>query len=471
MSGPAGYPPAALDARDLAFAGAARQAELVRTGEVSPRELVDLCLDRIERLDPRLNAFRVVWADRARAEADEAQAGAGGDDQPLRGVPVAVKDNVDVAGEITTHGTGAFRTPAHEDSEIVRRLRAAGAIVVGKTLMPEFALWPSTQSGTWGATVNPWHPDYGPGGSSGGSGAAVAAGFVGLAHASDGLGSIRAPAASCALFGLKPQRDRVSLLPDLEHWKGMSVYGAVTRTVADTALFLDVAAEPRGTGPSFSDAASTAPGRLRIAVSAKPSLPGIKVDDDVRAALDETAGLLRSLGYDVRERDPDYGRTPLQLLVGPRYLHGALEDVDKAERPENLERRTKGLARLGRLVPEAAMTRARADAKPWGRRVQALWDGFDVLLQPTMPRLPQRLNEQEGLGTLRMLNTSGAFTAYTAPWNVTGQPAASVPAGWNDDGVPLAVQLVGRPGDEALLLSLAAQLERATGFPTRRPAL
>jgi amidase len=458
-----------LDARDLAFAGAARQAELVRAGEVSPRELVDLCLDRIERFDPTLNAFRVVWAERARAEADKAQAGS--PDQPLRGVPVAVKDNVDVAGEVTTHGTGAFRTPAREDSEIVRRLRAAGAIVVGKTLMPEFALWPSTQSATWGATVNPWHRDYGPGGSSGGSAAAVAAGLVGLAHASDGLGSIRAPAASCALFGLKPQRDRVSLLPDLEHWKGMSVYGAVTRTVADTALFLDAAAEPSATGRSYSDAANTAPGGLRIAVSSKPQVPGIKVDDEVRAALDEVAGLLRSLGHDVREHDPDYGKGPLQLLFGPRYLRGGLEDVEKADRPEKLERRTRGLARLGRLVPEAALHRARAETEPWGRRLQSLWEDFDVLLTPTMPRLPQRLNEQEGLGTLRMMNTSGPFIAYTAAWNLTGQPAASVPAGWNDDGVPLAVQIVGRPADEPTLLSLGAQIERERPWAGRLPPL
>ena len=462
-----------MDSHDLAFAGAARQADLVRTGEVSPRELVDLCLDRIERLEPHLNAFRVVWAERARAEADQAQAraGSGQSDRPLLGVPVAVKDNVDVAGEITTHGTGAFHTPARDDSEVVRRLRAAGAIVVGKTLMPEFALWPSTQSATWGATVNPWHAGYGPGGSSGGSGAAVAAGMVGLAHASDGLGSIRAPAASCALFGLKPQRDRVSLLPDLEHWKGLSVYGAVTRTVADTALFLDAVADRDARSRTFADATRGEPGRLRIAVSTKPALMGIRVDPQVRRAVEETADLLRSLGHDVRERDPDYGAAPLQLLFGPRYFHGAVEDVDKAEHPGLLERRVKGLARLGRLIPEPALARARADAEPWTRRVQALWDDFDVLLTPTMARLPQRLNEQEGLGTTRMMNTSGGFIAFTTPWNLTGQPAASVPAGWTGEGVPLAVQIVGRPSDEATLIALGAQIERERPWADRLPPL
>ena len=444
----------------------------MRAGEVSPRDLMDVCLDRIEALDPQLNAFRVVWAERARAEADQAGARrAGQDDRPLLGVPVAVKDNVDVAGEITTHGTGAFRTPADADSEIVRRLRAAGAIVVGKTLMPEFALWPSTQSATWGATVNPWDAEHGPGGSSGGSGAAVAAGMVGLAHASDGLGSIRAPAASCGLFGLKPQRDRVSLLPDLEHWKGMSVYGALTRTVADTALFLDAVAERTASGRSFADAARTDPARLRIAVSTKPALLGIKVDPQIRRAVEDTAALLRSLGHDVQERDPDYGQAPLQLLFGPRYFRGALEDAEKAERPDKLERRTEGLARIGRLIPEGALQRARADTEPWARRLQELWNDFDVLITPTMPRLAQRLNEQEGLGTLRMMNTSGPFIAYTAPWNLTGQPAASVPAGWAADGLPLAVQAVGRPDDEATLLSLAAQIERERPWADRLPPL
>jgi amidase len=299
----------------------------------------------------------------------------------------------------------------------------------------------------------------------------VAAGLVGLAHASDGLGSIRAPAASCGLFGLKPQRDRVSLLPDLEHWKGMSVYGAVTRTVADTALFLDVAAGPSGTGRSYVESAQTNPGRLRIAVSTKSPLFGIKVDPDVQRALDDTADLLRSLGHDVREHDPDYGKGPLQLLFGPRYLRGGLEDIEKAERPDKLERRTRGLGRLGRLIPDVALERARRETEPWARQLLTLWDDFDVLMTPVMPRPAQRLNEQEGLGTLRMMNTSAPFVAYTPPWNLTGQPAASVPAGWNDDGLPLAVQIVGRPDDEPTLLSLAAQIERERPWAGRLPPL
>ena len=469
-----------MESQELAFAGAARQAELIRSGEVSPRELVDLCLDRIERLDPHLNAFRVVWPDRARAEADQATSRVrAGEDRPLLGVPVAIKDNVDMAGEVTTHGTGAFVTPAGEDSEVVRRLRAAGAVLIGKTLLPEFALWPSTQSATWGATVNPWNADYGPCGSSGGAGSAVAAGMVGIAHASDGGGSIRSPASACGLFGLKPQRGRVSVLPDLEHWMGLSVYGCLSRTVADTALYLDAVAGPvaggRGEAPppppssSFAEAAALSPGRLRIAVSTRTANPQEKVDPQVQRAVDQTADLLRTLGHDVREAHPDFGPLPLLALFGPRYVRGAKDDIDKAERPEMLERRVRGVGRLGALTPDAVLAKVRADAKPWTAQVQRLWEDHDVLLQPTMPRLPNRLNEQEGLGTARMLLTSGRFVAYPAPWNITGQPAASVPAGWSDEGLPIGVQIVGRPNDEATLLSLAAQMERERPWAERTP--
>ncbi|HSR94305.1 MAG TPA: amidase family protein, partial [Solirubrobacterales bacterium] len=213
---------------EIAFAGAARQAEMVRAGEVSPTELVQLCLDRIERLDPQLNSFRVVLAERALLEAAQAEARLkGGDQRPLLGVPIALKDNHDLAGDLTTNGTDAFPDPAPADCEMVRRLREAGAIVVGKTHLPELAICGFTESATWGVTRNPWDPQRSPGGSSGGSAAAVAAGLVPIASASDGGGSIRIPASSCGLFGLKPQRGRVSLAPMIEHWNGLSVAGCL----------------------------------------------------------------------------------------------------------------------------------------------------------------------------------------------------------------------------------------------------
>ncbi|HEX7293623.1 MAG TPA: amidase family protein, partial [Solirubrobacterales bacterium] len=225
---------------DVAFAGAAKQAEMVRAGEISPTELVRLSLDRIARLDPELNSFRKVFAEKALLEAEQAEARLkAGDERPLLGVPIAIKDEVDIAGEVNTHGTDAFTEPAKEDSEFVRRLREAGAIIVGVTLLPEMAICGFTESATYGVTRNPWDPQRTPGGSSGGSGAAVAAGLVPIASAGDGAGSIRIPAASCGLFGLKPTRGRVSLAPELEGWRGLAVLGSLSRTVLDAALWLD----------------------------------------------------------------------------------------------------------------------------------------------------------------------------------------------------------------------------------------
>src|SRR6201995_3825087 len=232
---------ASLSAEDLAFAGAARQAQMVRDGEVTPTEMVRLALDRIRRLDPELNSFRKVFEEQALLEAEQAEARLkGGDDRPLLGVPIAIKDEVAVRGEVNLHGTDAFEEPAKADCEMVRRLREAGAIVVGLTLLPELAVCGFTESATYGVTRNPWNPQRTPGGSSGGSGAAVAAGLVPVASASDGAGSIRIPAACCGLFGLKPQRDRVPTTPHFADGVGWVVVGAVTRSVLDTGVMLDV---------------------------------------------------------------------------------------------------------------------------------------------------------------------------------------------------------------------------------------
>ena len=267
---------------DVAFAGAARIAEMVRAKEISPTELVELYLERIARLDPELNAYRVVLAEGAKADAKRAEERlAKGDDAPLLGVPVAIKDNVDYAGEVTTHGTAAYGEPATEDGYVVRRLREAGATILGKTNLPELAIYGFTESPTWGATRNPWDTSRTTGGSSGGSGAAVAAGLSAIAHATDGAGSIRYPAAFCGLFGLKPQRNRISLSPDREHWHGLSVSGCVSRTVADTALYLDaMSGQEKGdfdSPPPFErplvEAAQTPPGKLRIACSTKTATP------------------------------------------------------------------------------------------------------------------------------------------------------------------------------------------------------
>src|SRR6188472_1640963 len=244
-----------MDAAELAFAGIHRQAEALRAGDVSSRELVAMYLERIDRFDGRLNAFRVVLGDRALAEAAEADRRiAAGGSAPLLGVPIALKDEVDVVGELTTHGSAAFDQPATADSAHYRRLREAGAVLIGKTNLPELAIWPFTESQAWGVTRNPWDPARSPGGSSGGSAVAVAAGLVGAASASDGGGSIRIPASYTNLFGLKPQRGRISLAPEREHWLGLSVTGCLTRRAIDTALWLDVTA-----GPEPGDADRPAP--------------------------------------------------------------------------------------------------------------------------------------------------------------------------------------------------------------------
>ena len=466
-----------MEASELAFAGAARQAELVRAGEVSSRELVELYLERIERLEPELNAYRVVLGERALAEADQADARrAAGDERPLLGVPLAVKDTQDLAGEVTTHGTGAYGGPAAADAEIVRRLREAGAVVLGKTNLPELAIMGSTESPTWGVTRNPWNTDRTTGGSSGGSAAAVAAGLAAAATGSDGAGSIRIPAACCGLFGLKPQRGRITLRPDREHWYGLSVLGFLTRSVRDTALLMDVAAGPAEGDPdpppapatSYSEAAATPPGQLRIAVSTRPAFP-TRIQPEVRGALERTAELLRSLGHRVEPRDPAYGGAPNTLIV--RYLRGIRDDAVAMPRPERLQRRTRGFARLGSLFPDAVLRAAREQESRHAARINEVLADHDVLLVPTTARPPVGAAEWEGMDALRTLLGMARTYPFTGIWNMTGQPSASVPAGFTADGLPLGVQLVGRPNDEATILALAAQLEAERPWADRRPPL
>ena len=451
---------------DLPFVGVARQAELVRAGAVCAHELVELSLARIERLDSTLNAFRVVRAEGALAEADAAQARlAAGEVAPLLGVPIAVKDNMDVAGELTPHGTGVVDEPAAGDCEVVRRLRAAGAIVIGKTNLPELALWPQlTDSQTWGATRNPWDPRRSTGGSSGGSAAAVAAGMVAGALGSDGGGSIRVPAASCGLFGIKPQRGRVPLAPDDDHWLGLTTFGPLTRSVADAAVLLDAVGDAAA---DYAEAARTAPPRLRIVVSTKPTLPA-KPQAAALEAVASTADLLRSLGHVVRDRDPDYGQ--LQPLFGPRYARGAWLDAQRLGRRSELERRTRGIVRVGARMERLA-ARARAKEAARTARINQLFDEHDVLMTPVTAAAPQPVGRYDGAGALRAFLGAGEFACYTAVWNVTGQPAAAVPAGFDADGMPTAVQLVARPGDEATLFRLAAQLEQARPWAQRRPVV
>jgi len=465
---------------DLAFAGIAAQAELLRKREVSSRELIDLYLDRIDTLDPTINAFREVFADQAREAAEVADEQiAAGDDLPLLGVPVAFKDEVGIEGHVAGHGTTAFDTPAPSDDQHVTRLRAAGAIIIGVTNLPDLAICGFTETDANGITRNPWGPDHTPGGSSGGSAAAVAAGLIGAASGSDGAGSIRIPAANCGVFGLKPQRGRISLAPEAEHWNGLSAAGCLTRRVVDTALWLDVAHgnvagdshTPAPPARSFMAAATTAPGQLQFAIStaAPRALAKPLHSDEVEEAVRGLAPALRYLGHEVHDRDPRYGTVGNSVI--PRYLGGIAEHAATVTHPDQLDRRTRGFARLGRMVPARILRRAIDREATEAARLNEVFDHADVLITPVTAVPAVKVGRWEGKGALRTLLGMSRVYPYTVTWNHTGQPAASVPVGFSADGLPIGAMLVVPTGREDLLLSVCAQLEAALAWPDRRPDL
>ena len=464
-----------MDATELAFAGIARQAELTRAGEVSSRELTETLLARIERLDPGLNAFRVVMAEEALAEADARDGDTELERGPLHGVPVAIKDENDVAGQVTTFGGSSQTTPAPADGAATARLRAAGAVILGKTNMSEFGQWPFTESQTFGYTRNPWDPGRTPGGSSGGTAAAVASGMVGAALGGDGGGSIRIPSACCGLFGLKPQLGRVSFAPTGDLWGGLGTIGPLARRVADSALFYDVV---RGAGPgdrfpaaeprmAFAEAAATEPGRLRIALSAKPATRFVGLDREQRAALESVAEALRGLGHEVGEVDPRY--PDVSAAFTPQFLGGVRAEAAMVEHPERLERRTRETVAIGRLFPMAAFEWAIRRGHRQGAEFNRFFGEWDLLLTPAIAAQPRPLGALDGVGTIGAAIRSQPMVAHCAIWNVFGNPAASVPAGTSSRGLPLAVQLVAGPNDEPTILQAAAQLERELGWPERRP--
>ena len=458
-----------MERDELAFAGVVRQAELIRAGEVLSRELVELYLERIERLDPELNAFRKVMPERALVDAQQADGRHGaGDDRPLLGVPIAVKDTEDFGGELTTWGTAAHGGPAQRDNDFVARLRAAGAVIIGKTNLPELAIMGTTEGPAFGVTRNPWNTERTPGGSSGGSAAAVAAGLCAAATGSDGAGSIRIPASACGLVGLKPQRDRISLAPLDGHWYGLSVLGFLTRTVADTALMLDVAAA-HPPELLYATSAARPPSRLRIALSLKTPFPPVPVEERVRRSIESVVEALRTAGHEVVEADPRYGRASDALIA--RYMSGIAQDAERMARPERLQRRTRGFARIGRLVPDALLQRALRDEQDHAARLGELYRDHDLLLTPVSTRAPVDAAQWEGLGAPRTLLGMSRAYPFTGIWNMTGQPAISIPAPPTDDGLPVGAQLVGPADSEPLLLSLAAQLEGELDWPRRRPPL
>lgn len=445
------------------FEGLGTQACRLTEGRATSVELTRAALDRAEAAQPTLNAFRRLRRDAALVEARTADERlAAGERRPLLGVPVAIKDDMDLAGEPTAFGCAGDYPPVSTDGVLVRQLRAAGAVIIGKTNTPEFGLWPVTEGAAFGVTRSPWHPDHTPGGSSGGSAAAVAAGIVEAAVGSDGAGSIRIPAAWSHLVGIKPGR---GTLPTPEAFNGITEWGPLARTVPDAALLLDVlAGESR-----FQAAAAREPGRLRVALSVRSAFMAgvrIRLDPRVRAAVLDVARRLHALGHSIVVADPDYGLLGVNFL--PRSLAGVEDWCTAAPDRSLLDFRTSDTGRMGARLRGRALRWSRSSLDYFRRRVGRLFEQVDVVLAPTTATLPLPIGAIDGLSGWRTDRKVMAACPYAWPWNALGWPGLNVPAGI-PDGLPVGAQLLGPAGGEELLISLAAQLESVSNWSSRRP--
>jgi amidase len=448
------------DAAALVGRSAVDLAGLVRSRAVSAVEVVDAHLAQIARYDSLVGAFQLVRAVRARTEAAALDARSDLADLPLAGVPIAIKDTLAVTGEPTRIGSLATSdAPATADGELVRRVRAAGAIVVGKTKVPELCAWAWTDS-AFGVTRNPWNLSLTPGGSSGGSAAAVAAAMVPIAHGSDGGGSIRTPAAACGLVGIKPGRGVIPGTPGRSGWNGLSSDGPIATTVDDLAVTLAVLADRSELR------AVTAPrGPLRVAVSVRSPLSANEIDPAFAAAARATGDLLGGAGHTVTGADPPYEFMTL-FAMGTRSLAGMAADASTLVR-SRLERRSKPIVVMGTVIQRLGLVRD-ADLDRWCGRAREFFEDFDVLVTPTLSAPPV---VAEGWSRKSWVANSRAatFAPFTGVWNLAGYPAAAVPAGIHPDGVPLSVQVVAPEGGESLVLSVAKQLEYLRPWPRHAP--
>jgi amidase len=467
------------------------QARMVRDGVASPVELVEEAIARLEELNPWLNAV-------IHPLLDEARTAAAGElpDGPFRGVPFVVKDlSCYMQGAPVHEGMRALRDAGHRadhDMWLARRFRQAGFVILGRTNTPELGILPTTEPAAYGATHNPWDLERSPGGSSGGSASAVAAGIVGAAHANDGGGSIRVPASHCGLVGLKPSRARVSLAPDFgEILGGLAIELAVTRTVRDTAAVLDAVHGPAPGDPYAAPAPRRAyvselgadPGRLRVGLLAKPPGGQVDADPDCIAAAQAAGKLLEGLGHHVEESHPLALEDPEQIadfLV--RWTAGVDWNLKYWSRaigrdigPEDVEPCTWALAQQGRSHTAGDLFSALERSQAWGRRVACWWsgEGFDLLLTPTCAEPPPPLGEFESApeNPAAPIIRAMPFAAFTASFNVTGQPAISLPLHQTTHGLPVGVQLVAAYGREDLLLRVASQIEQAQPWAERKATL
>lgn len=475
---------------ELASLDATAQADLVRRGELHPSELVEAAAQRLGRLDPELNAVIHPALDRARERAASASL----PDGPFRGVPFLMKDiGGDEAGQPLHAGLGFLKRAgwrATLDSYFTRKVAAAGLISLGRTNTPELALLPTTEPEAYGATRNPWSPSHSAGGSSGGSAAAVAAGIVPAAHASDGGGSIRGPASMCGLVGLKPSRGRLSFGPGLgERWSGLSCEFALTRTVRDAAGLLDALAGPMPGDPycapppgrPFAEAVERGPGRLRVGLM-RSAPRGVEMHPDCRVAVDRAGLALEELGHRVEEAHPEALEDPdcvmrFATVVAcnvARALEAWGQAVGRPVERADVEPLTWALAERGRAAMATDYLATLEFVHAFGRRLAAWWaGGYDLLLTATQAAPPPLLGTLVSPPDmpLRAFVLSAPYGVFTLPFNLSGQPAVSLPMHWTDAGLPVGCQLVASYAREELLLSVAAALERARPWAGRRPGL
>ena len=476
---------------DLMFRPAIELADMVRVGEVSARELVEISLARIAELNPRLNAFVEIDGERALATADRI---ALGDKRPFAGVPIAIKNNRPVAGLRITIGCSLLAEHvADNDSNITRRLKEAGFVIVGTTTLPEYGILPVSEARLFGPTRNPWDLERTPGGSSGGAAAAVAAGMVPVAHGNDGGGSIRIPAACCGLVGLKPARGRISAAPERGE-APLDVDGVLTRTVADTAAILDVLAgyelgdatwapppsEPFALTAGRAPVAADGSGKLRIAATTLPPIADAVVDPVCARAVSDAAELLRGLGHEVEEVELPWRVEGLSELFGAVFsIHIVLQIVysgivaGREPTAADMEPMSWAISQMTKGFDSVQGLGLEIQLQSLMRKLVEFLRPYDALLTPALAERPLPLGTLDTAAPdpMSTFTRSGLFTPFTPVFNASGQPGISLPLFQGEDGLPLGVQLVGRPAGEAALLALAAQLEEAAPWVERRPPL
>ena len=476
--------PDSATAADLMFRPATELAGLVRDGEVTARELVESSLARIDELNPTYNAFIDVFHEEALAAADAISAG---DDRPLAGVPIAIKNNRPIEGKRLTFASSLFGDFVAPFSWVgVDRLRAAGAIIVGQTNLPEMGILPTTEPRRFGATRNPWDPERTPGGSSGGSAAAVAAGMVPIAHANDGGGSTRIPAACCGLVGLKTARGRISAGP-IVGYSFLGVDGVVSRTTHDSAVGLDVLAGHSlgdvawATPPQtpFLDQMAQEPRPLRIAMSSLVPVDGAIVEPRMLEALDEAAVLLRELGHEIIEEDPPWAVPGLleqfsvlwAPMISTQTAFGA-QLLGREPTADDVEPLTMAMLEAAKHVDALTYLNVEMMLQGVGRAMVQWTAQFDAILCPTLAELPVQLGVMDPCDTANPMSAftrSATFTPFTAVSNLTGSPAISVPLDHDEaTGLPIGIQIIGQPEGEGALLALSAQLEQARPWAGRR---